>query len=275
METVTHVQWQAIEARLKTPFPPQEVHFRLQGTPREVQGKLHGQVVAYVDARAVMNRLDEVVGPENWSFRWEPIAVVNGKVTVAKGSLSLYDLPPKEDVGDSGEIEPNKSAVSDALKRAAVLWGIARYLYEREAAWVEVEPLGPKNWRIPKATVERLRASLPRPEGRRAAPASASQPQPTAERWSPPPETPTQEHAPATPTPHPAQQTAQPASKEQLQAISKLCASLGREEPAPDLLTEAAASALIRQLSRDYNARRPNWQAPIRDLTPTAEKHAG
>src|SRR5579885_1377390 len=81
METVTHVQWQAIEARLKTPFPPQEVHFRLQGTPREVQGKLHGQVVAYVDARAVMNRLDEVVGPENWSFRWEPIAVVNGKVT--------------------------------------------------------------------------------------------------------------------------------------------------------------------------------------------------
>lgn len=276
MEAMTRIQWNAIQTALRAPFPPQEVHFRIQGTPREVQGKLRGQVVAYVDARAVMNRLDEVVGSENWSFCWEAIAVINGKVAVAKGSLSLYGLPPKEDVGDSGDIEPNKSAVSDALKRAAVLWGIAHYLYELDVEWVDVEPLGPKNWRIPKATIERLRASLPRPEGKGTASNPASRSQPKAEHRPPPPETPTQEQAaPAAPTSHPVQKAAQLASKEQLQAISKLCAALGREEPVPDLLTEAAASALIRQLSRDYTARRAKGQAPTRDLTPAAAKHAG
>lgn len=45
----------------------------------------------------------------------------------------------------------------------------------------------------------------------------------------------------------------QPANEQQLISIRKLCAALGREEPAPNVLTFTGAGALIRQLSREYN----------------------
>jgi hypothetical protein len=45
----------------------------------------------------------------------------------------------------------------------------------------------------------------------------------------------------------------QPANEQQLLSIRKLCAALGREEPAPNVLTFRGAGALIRQLSREYN----------------------
>ena len=47
-----------------------------------------------------------------------------------------------------------------------------------------------------------------------------------------------------------------PANEQQVMSIRKLCAALGREEPDPKVLTFSGASALIRQLSRDYNAAR-------------------
>jgi hypothetical protein len=46
------------------------------------------------------------------------------------------------------------------------------------------------------------------------------------------------------------------ADEQQLLSIRKLCASLGREEPAPGVLTYTGAGALIKQLSREYNNRR-------------------
>lgn len=48
----------------------------------------------------------------------------------------------------------------------------------------------------------------------------------------------------------------QAANEQQLQTIRKLCAALGREEPAPGTLTFNGAGALIRQLSKEYNAQR-------------------
>ena len=48
----------------------------------------------------------------------------------------------------------------------------------------------------------------------------------------------------------------QPATEQQLQSIRKLCVALGREEPAPGVLTFASAGSLIRQLSKEYGAQR-------------------
>jgi hypothetical protein len=48
----------------------------------------------------------------------------------------------------------------------------------------------------------------------------------------------------------------QGASEQQMASIRKLCAALGREEPAPETLTYTGASTLIRQLSREYNSTR-------------------
>lgn len=56
-----------------------------------------------------------------------------------------------------------------------------------------------------------------------------------------------------TPANEQAEADEQPANERQLISIRKLCAALGHEEPAPDDLTFAGASVLIRQLSREYN----------------------
>lgn len=236
-------EWQAISQQLKAPFAPAEVDFRVQGKATE-QGR--GQIVAYIDARAVQDRLDSVVGTEGWSFTWEPVAVVNGVVKVAKGSLRLLDLPPKEDVGDSGDIEPNKSAVSDALKRAAVQWGVGRYLYERKAVWVDLEKAS-NGWKIPDSVIAQQRAQLAQPaKAATARPAQAAGPLEQSRRPAP-----VQEAQDPNATEGEA-----PASEQQLQSIRKLCATLGREEPAAGVLTFNGAAALIRQLAKEHNDRR-------------------
>jgi hypothetical protein len=75
-----------------------------------------------------------------------------------------------------------------------------------------------------------------------------------------------QAQMPGTGTPFPAAETPaneqveadeeQPANERQIISIRKLCAALGREEPAPETLTYSGASTLIRQLSREYNSTR-------------------
>ncbi len=93
--------------------------------------------MAYVDPRVVSERLDQAVGGE-WSFHWEPLGV-QGDRLVVKSSLTVMGVT-REDVGeyvlsDRDQADPWKSAVSDALKRAAVHFGVGRYLYWLEAIW--------------------------------------------------------------------------------------------------------------------------------------------
>ena len=145
-------QWEALRRDLAAPFEADEVEWRVQGKPG-ADGK--AQILAYIDARAVQDRLDTIVGPQNWTFKWEPISIVNGALMVAKGILSIHGVP-KEDVGDAGNFEPSKSAVSDALKRAAVQWGIGRYLYELPVVRVPLDEKG----RIPEATLKQLSSRL-------------------------------------------------------------------------------------------------------------------
>ncbi len=145
--------WQAISRQLSAPFPPDQVSWRVQGKAN-AQGR--AQVLAYVDARDVATRLDDVVGCENWEFTWEPVAAIDGALQVAKGRLVLFGVA-KEDVGDASAYEPNKGAVSDALKRAAVLWGVGRYLYSLPAIWVTLQ-----DGKIPAEMLGKLRAGLAR-----------------------------------------------------------------------------------------------------------------
>ncbi|HLY31977.1 MAG TPA: Rad52/Rad22 family DNA repair protein [Ktedonobacterales bacterium] len=160
---LTREQWDDISRRLREPFDPREVDFRAQGRPNEQTGK--AQVVAYIDARAVQDRLDQVVGPGAWSFEWEALVIEKGDIQVAKGILTIHGVS-KADAGTASNFEQSLGAVSHCFKRAAVHWGIGRYLYSLPMAWVAVE----KNGRIPEATLRELRARLPRPS----APTSAT-----------------------------------------------------------------------------------------------------
>jgi len=112
---------------LLAPFPDDEIEF----LPRaQSNGKALG--LAYIDARAVMRRLDAVVGPANWEYDFDPLSA-DGKMV--RGRLTVLGVT-KCDAGESDqEGEPLKSAVSDALKRAAVHFGIGRYLHYLPKVW--------------------------------------------------------------------------------------------------------------------------------------------
>ncbi len=155
---MTEPTWEAIAQKLRAPFNPQDVNWRPQGNPKASE---RCQVVCYVDARAVMDRLDEVVGAGNWAFAYEPLVIANGQVQIAKGRLTLHGVS-KEDVGEASSFDPSKGCVSDALKRCAVLWGIGRYLYDVPSTWVTMDA----QKRIPDAVLANLRAQLPGGSGR-------------------------------------------------------------------------------------------------------------
>uniref|UniRef100_A0A6H1ZGX2 Putative Rad52/22 double-strand break repair protein n=1 Tax=viral metagenome TaxID=1070528 RepID=A0A6H1ZGX2_9ZZZZ len=125
------VDWKDIHKKLSAEFPEAEVKQKKQATSKDGQ---HVLMVAYIDARSVMNRLDSVVGPENWSYDW--VLQVDGSV---KGVLTIHGVTKcdRGEVESPEEATAMKGAVSDALKRAGVLFGIGRYLYERDKRWVD------------------------------------------------------------------------------------------------------------------------------------------
>ena len=129
---------QAITAALANPFEVGEVKFK----PQMVKGN-RALAMGYVDARVIQDRLDEVVGVENWQDRYEIVA--DGSV-VCRLRIKLGDRwVVKTDVGSPSE-QPDggdrlKAAFSDALKRAAVKFGVGRYLYRLPAQWADYDPV--------------------------------------------------------------------------------------------------------------------------------------
>ncbi len=120
--------------RLAAPFRAEQISWKPQNLyPRE--NPTRALAVAYVDARDVAERLDEVLG-FNWEFSWEPVGEVHvhGKLTLIIDNQRIT----REDVGEIGEGDQAglKAAVSDALKRCAVLFGVGRYLYRLPRVWV-------------------------------------------------------------------------------------------------------------------------------------------
>ncbi len=177
---MSEIDWERIRVAFAEPFNPADVDFRVQGKASESTGK--AQIVAYVDARTVQDRLDAVVGPGAWTFDYTPLAVdAKGVVLSAKGVLTVHGVS-KVDIGDASNFEASKGTVSDALKRAAVQWGIGRYLYAIPSAWVAADKFG----KIDPAALQQLRARLPKP-GQSATPATHATPATPATRPAPTP----------------------------------------------------------------------------------------
>ena len=130
-------------ADLAKPFPASEVQWKVQVVSKD---KRRALVLAYLDARAVMDRLDSVVGPTGWSDSYEVYPAdssIDHQTVQAKCRLTILGIS-KEDVGErsmKGEQSSSSvnAAVSDALKRAAVKFGIGRYLYRLESVWVDYD----------------------------------------------------------------------------------------------------------------------------------------
>ena len=109
-------------AALAAPFETHEVKIRAAAGGRQ----LH-----YITARTAMNRLDTVLGPENWWDEYHPGAnsvMCRLTLRLPDGStLTKCDAGGYAGMADQGD--DDKSGFSDAFKRAAAKFGVARYLY--------------------------------------------------------------------------------------------------------------------------------------------------
>ena len=123
--------------QLSAEIPRKDVSWRVQGTPIERQGRHIAMALAYIDARDVMDRLDEVCGPANWQSKYTETA--KGRVLCSIGIRVGDEWVWKSDGAGDTAVEGEKGGISDSLKRAAVQWGIGRYLYRMDAPWVACE----------------------------------------------------------------------------------------------------------------------------------------
>lgn len=126
-----------ITAALAAPFLPTEVKWK----PQSVKGS-RALAIAYIDARVVQERLDEVFGVDGWQDEYQ---VQQDGSVVCRLSCRFGDTwLTKMDVGGMSE-QPDggdrlKAAFSDALKRAAVKFGVGRYLYRLPHQWADYDP---------------------------------------------------------------------------------------------------------------------------------------
>jgi len=115
-----------IAAALAAPFEEKDLKHR--------PGRA-GMTFTYADARAVAQRLDDVLGIEGWQFEVkvaDPIrGVVHGSLVIVIDGKSTI----RQDFGypnSTQDDEPLKSAASDALRRCAAQVGVGRSLYSPE-----------------------------------------------------------------------------------------------------------------------------------------------
>lgn len=164
------IDWKALAA----PFPPDAVSWRVGSVTRD---KTRGMALAFLDARDVMNRLDDVLGPAGWQCRYSH---ADDKKTVCDIAVKVDgEWVWKADGAGETDIEAEKGSLSSAFKRAAVRWGIGRYLYDLPSPWVELKD----GKFIPEHEMPKLRALLAK-DARQATGPSAP---PPASKAPPPP----------------------------------------------------------------------------------------
>lgn len=122
-----------IKFALEIPFPANKIHWRCGARTKKKDKAIP---LAYIDARDVMKRLDDVMG-----FDWQD------RYPLSDSGLLICDIGLKIDgewiwrangAGDT-QVEAEKGKASDAFKRAAVMFGIGRYLYSIPNQWLEID----------------------------------------------------------------------------------------------------------------------------------------
>lgn len=122
---------------LRRPFHQSKVRWRCGARTKD---KTKAIPLAYVDAREVMGRLDEVFGLD-WECSY-PLATESG-LLICEISVTIGDrkITRSNGAGDT-EVEAEKGKASDAFKRAAVLFGVGKYLYSIPNTWMEIDNFG-------------------------------------------------------------------------------------------------------------------------------------
>lgn len=126
---------------LKAPFPVDSLSWRVgnksnwdkvKKCPKDTNKPVKAQMLVYIDARDVQDRLDEVC--DNWMNDFKE---VNGRLVC---NLTINGITRTDGAGDT-DFEGEKGGLSDAFKRSAVLFGVGRYLYNAKNfnTWIKYE----------------------------------------------------------------------------------------------------------------------------------------
>jgi len=159
MATTKKIDWGA----MKAPFLPSDIEWRIAQSGVKQDGTVWAKCLAYVDNRSIMDRCDEVLGPENWKEeyrQWRDFKALDSKgreVSTGSQICRIYYRVPggaewlwKECGAPDTQIEGIKGGLSDSMKRAGVKLGIGRYLYKLPQAWAETSltkpAKGEKGW---------------------------------------------------------------------------------------------------------------------------------
>jgi hypothetical protein len=155
--------------RLREPFAVELVEWRVGSTnrrkwndaPANDKPPPRGLPLCYIDARTVMERLDKVCGLD-----WQCVPTVESGANVCRIGIKIDGewVWRGDGAGATGNVSREeeremavKGGFSDAFKRAAVQWGVGRYLYDIKANWIALD----KFWNIPKEAYAELDALLP------------------------------------------------------------------------------------------------------------------
>ena len=161
-----------ILAQLSEPFDPREINWRVTHTSRDGR---RGAVIAYADPRAYQDRLNKVVTAAGWSSSYHVCTLTNimrargQNKEVMSGKVLSTCTVTIEGIGEhsaTGEAWADDEcamtrADAQAFKRACSAFGLGRYLYDLEEAWVDLDedkqpkslPQLPK-WALPAGTAE-------------------------------------------------------------------------------------------------------------------------
>ena len=122
---------------LAKPFKDDEIEWRVQRCGKANNG-VWALIVPYLQARAVMDRLDEVLGVPGWSDSYSAVQTAESGIA-CRLTIHRGDKPSitKEDAAECTNVSPVKGGYSDALKRAAVKFGMGRYLYTVDTVFAE------------------------------------------------------------------------------------------------------------------------------------------
>lgn len=143
---MSEVDITGIMKRLQEPFPSTEIEWRCQRAGVSKNGTPWAYVLAYVQNRAIQRRLDDLFGVDGWHNQFQEW---RGKGVLCGISIRIgLDWITKWDGAEETDIEPTKGGLSDSMKRAAVQFGIGRYLYNLEENFAVCSLEARKGWRM-------------------------------------------------------------------------------------------------------------------------------
>lgn len=148
---------------LSKPFAASDIEWRVGQAGLKQNDEPWAKVLAYVTNRAIMERLDEICGAENWQneYKEAPCGGVLCGLSIYIEDRGIGDRwVTKWDGAENTDIEGVKGGLSGSMKRAGSQWGIGRYLYGLEDGFATIVQKGAKGAKSAKVKNKKTNKDL-------------------------------------------------------------------------------------------------------------------